>query len=257
MKTPNNVTFIFSQHRSKTPKSKINKVKLKVDSFIHLVENVEKLVLEHFDVPPHLEHKAKPYFSWLAQIGTTRGIKMMIDTNKESRNYVTRYLCGDPLMNPSKVVQLTPDFLPRKLGFELLKTAREGTHLEKRWLLTLLYSTRALELPLSPNIESITAPNRSEKLAIILQEMKSHSHGFWRAIGLRRKCDKGKLHFKQFHLTTNMGPNGHGLWSWWTDLKAIPKTLLEQLKTFAGPEFTERVSHLLNPSYSQIWDKMW
>jgi len=53
-----------------------------------------------------------------------------------------------------------------------------------------------------------------------------------------------------------MGPNGHGLWCWWADLKSLPSTLLNHLRSFAGPEFIERVDHLLNPDYPRFWDKL-
>jgi len=137
----------------------------------------------------------------------------MIKTAKQSRLYVTRFLSGQPLTEDSEFVQLTKDRLPSKLGPELLRIVRRGSAVERRWLLTLLYSTRALVLPVSPDYESIEAPNRSEKLDNIYAEMARHSYGFWRSLGLRSRCKREKLWFKNFHLTTNQGPNGHGLWS--------------------------------------------
>lgn len=102
----------------------------------------------------------------------------MIKTAKAARLYVTRYLSGQPLMTKDPLIQLTKDWLPKRLGPELLRIVRRGTTVEKRWLLTVLYSTRAIELPVSPDYESITAPNRSEKLASIIAEMKRHGPGF-------------------------------------------------------------------------------
>jgi hypothetical protein len=138
----------------------------------------------------------------------------MIKTNKIVRLCVTRYLSGEPLKEQSPGIALTKDWLPLRLGSDLLSIVRQGTPVEKRWLLTVLYSTRSLNLPVSPDYESITAPNRSEKLDNIYAEMKSHRKEFWKVLGLRNKCSKEKLHFEKFHLTTNQGPNGHGLWAW-------------------------------------------
>lgn len=157
-------------------------------------------------------------------------------------------------MEETNGIKLTNDWLPARLGPSLLKIARSGTHLEKRWLLTFLYSTRSLELPVSPNYESITAPNRSEKLVNIFAEMKSCRNEFWRSIGLRNKCLPESIHFKNFHLTTNMGPNGHGLFSWFTDLKAVPDSLMTKLRRFGGPDFSDRVTALLNPHLKRYFE---
>lgn len=267
------VTYKLKMKKSSNPKPRVNpvlprkkllpkreflarKLDRKITSYVSLVENCGSLLKANFDLPQNLSSKGMPYISYLTKVWKDRGLATMIKTAKQSRLYVTRYLSGQPLIDESPYVKLTRDRLPAKLGSELLRIVRRGSAAEKRWLLTVLYSTRALELPLSPDYESISAPNRSEKLARIIAEMKSHSHEFWRALGLRTRCNQEKLWFKQFHLTTNMGPNGHGLWSWWTDLKCLPSTLLESLKHLGGPEFIERVSHLLNPSYSNFWTKM-
>jgi hypothetical protein len=53
-----------------------------------------------------------------------------------------------------------------------------------------------------------------------------------------------------------MGPNGHGLWSWWTDLKALPESLLASLRTLGGPEFCLRLEHLLIGGYKEIFNNL-
>lgn len=196
------------------PKGEIKRLKVsaKVASFLSLVDNIGKLLEACYGLSQNLSSKGKPYIKFICEVGNNRGIATMIKTAKAIRLYVTRHLSGQPLTTSEPGIKLTKDWLPVKLGPDLLRIVRRGTPAEKRWLLTLLYSTRALELPLSPDYESIEAPNRSEKLVNIFAEMKSHRHGFWRAIGLRQKCKQEKIHFKNFHLTTRQGPNGHGLW---------------------------------------------
>jgi len=156
----------------------MRKVERKLSSYLSLVLNCGSLLKENFGFEQNLSSKGKQYLEFLCRVGNDRGLATMIKTAKASRLYVTRYLSGQPLTTLDPLVQLTKDWLPKRLGSELLRIARQGSTVEKRWLLTVLYSTRALELEVSPDYESISAPNRSEKLANILQEMKTHSHGF-------------------------------------------------------------------------------
>jgi hypothetical protein len=157
---------------------KAKKVERKLSSYLSLVLNCGSLLKENFGFEQNLSSKGKPYLEFLCRVGNDRGLATMIKTAKASRLYVTRYLSGQPLTSLDPMVQLTKDWLPKRLGSELLRITRQGSTVEKRWLLTVLYSTRALELEVSPDYESIIAPNRSEKLANILQEMKTHGHGF-------------------------------------------------------------------------------
>jgi len=134
----------------------------------------------------------------------------MIKRNKFARLVVTRYLSGQPLTIGQQGVKLTKDNLPVRLGGQLLRIARRGNPLEKRVLLTVLYSTRALSAGTSPDFGPITAPNRSEKLADLFADLDPYVRRFFRALGLGRKQKEGPS-FKAFHQTTKSGPNGHAL----------------------------------------------
>lgn len=171
----------LSQPKSnRLPKREWIKLKVgkKISSYLSLVDNCDALLKEHFDIPQNLRSKGKPYLTYLSKVGNDRGLATMIKTAKAMRLYVTRHLSGQPLTSQTNGIQLTKDWLPAKLGPDLLRITRRGTPAEKRWLLTVLYSTRAIELPVDPDYESISAPNRSEKLVQILAEMKTHSHSF-------------------------------------------------------------------------------
>lgn len=128
------------------------------------------------------------YIEFLTRVHSDRGLTTTIKTAKAIRLYVTRFLSGQPLTTKISGIKLTKDYLPVILGPTLRGIARRGSTAEKRHLLTVLYSTRALTLPIQPNYENITAPNRSEKLDNIIADMASYSHGFWRSLGLRTKC---------------------------------------------------------------------
>lgn len=147
----------------------------------------------------------------------------MVKANKVVRNHVTRFLSGQPLGEVTPGIPLTKDSLPKCLGGDLLRIARRGIPSEKRALLTLLYSTRAIDLGTTPNFGPIQAPNRSEKLADTLALLQPLIGSFWRSLGLRHNVSRRKVpqhqprvepRFSRFHQTTKSGPNGHALWTW-------------------------------------------
>jgi len=139
----------------------------------------------------------------------------MIKTAKAIRLYVTRHLSGQPLIEKTPGIQLTKDFLPKVIGPELLRIVRRGDNREKRLLLTLLYSTRAITLPIQADYSTITAPYHSEKsgeFELLISDMKIYVRGFFRALGLRKLATSKSIHWKSFHQTTKSGPNGHALY---------------------------------------------
>lgn len=96
-----------------------------------------------------------------------------------------------------------------------MRICRRGIPAEKRALLTLLYSTRALNTGTLPDYGPIQAPNRSEKLDDTLALLTPLVGMFWRSLGLGhktlRKCPLKEPRFERFHQSTKSGPNGHAL----------------------------------------------
>lgn len=101
--------------------------------------------------------KGSEYLKFLQGLETNRGQVAMIKYAKQARLYVTRHLSGHPLTESTQGIKLTKDWLPIALG-DLLGIVRRGSTAEKRWLLTILYSTRALAAGKVPNYDDITAP---------------------------------------------------------------------------------------------------
>jgi hypothetical protein len=186
----------------------------KFSSFLKFYKRTILLLCKSFGLCNTLRDSGTPYINFLDKVQKDRGLATMIKTAKAARLYVTRYLSGQPLITKDLGIRLTKDYLPMRIGPSLLRIARRGTPAEKQLLLTVLTSTRAIVLPTNPDYESITAPNRSEKLDNIVAEMKTHRYGFFRSLGLRNRFHESSFSWTSFHQTTKSGPNGHALWCW-------------------------------------------
>lgn len=77
-----------------------------------------------------------------------------------------------------------------------------------RLFLTLLYSTRALELGKEPDIKPIQDPPKVD-----LPDMSKYCVQFWRDLGYRpsKTLVPRGIYFKNYHMTTKAGPNGQAL----------------------------------------------
>jgi hypothetical protein len=220
----------------------------KFDSFLAHYSKTINLLIREFGLDRNLRSAGQPYLSFLHRVWKHRGGATTIKIAKQSRLYVTRHLSGNPLTDKTPGIKLTKDYLPVVLGPELLRIVRRGTLSEKRALLTILYSTRSITLPVQPDYESIEAPNRSEKLERITAEISSHSYEFWRSLGLRKRVTEETFpRFNRFHLTTKSGPNGHALWSFWKDYLALPSCLKTLLCEFGGDDFSSRLNSYEEP----------
>lgn len=223
----------------------LDKRVVKSSSFSKYYQQVIKWLIRSFDLDSNLKEAGTPYLKFLNKVWKHRGCETMIKTAKAVRLYVTRHLSGQPLIIKTPGIQLTKDFLPKVIGPDLLRIVRKGDNREKRFLLTVLYSTRAITLPIKEDYSTIEAPYHSEKWGdyeILISDMKLYSRCFFRAFGLRKITKKENLHWKSFHQTTKSGPNGHALSCWWEDFKALPVSLKESLKIVGGPELSEHIT---------------
>jgi len=152
----------------------------------------------------------------------------MISLVKAMRSDVLSYLSGNP--SRSGRVRLTRDGLPTHLG-PLVNKLRDGSLLSKRFVLTVLFATRALRAGKTPDTNPITDP--LDKGASIIETV--YAADFWRELGYHHPGRIPRsLKFKRFHFTTKTGPNGHALSHWYEDLLNLPKQLVESISVLGG-----------------------
>jgi hypothetical protein len=159
----------------------------------------------------------------------SKGLKTTIQRIKKDRLQVLQYLAGETLKGPG----LTHDGLPKKLG-GLIPYIKN----------TLLYSLRRFNLPLDPQIETVTSKFNGQYYEWIFKYLP----GFSKAVCSRlpRKLKNGFLlkfpSWEGYHLTTKSGPTGgQALVNCLQDLVNIPESLVNSIKTFAGPILSEKM----------------
>jgi len=110
-----------------------------------------------------------------------------------------------------------------------------------RLILTSLYITRFIRLEGEVSLDSITkGPGYSGNL----YEIESEVPHFLKEIGVNLnhlgQIPKS-LRFKEFHMTSKSGPNGHALWSSFLDGMTLSKTQRESIKTISGDKLSELI----------------
>lgn len=177
-----------------------------------------------------------PLISTLERVFLTRGMVSGFAFVKAVRLNVLNYLSGNPERDRS--VKLSAHGIPACLG-PLRKVVAEQSPDKLRFVLTILFSTRALKTRPDPSIEPIVGPsnrgNTYSGLSMFVVE-------FWKQLGYRRtESVPRSLFFKRFHLSTKSGPNpvkriGTALNSWYTDLKSIggDKPLMDAICVLGG-----------------------
>jgi len=148
------------------------------------------------------------YVKKLCKIIKHRGLKEGIRLHKDVRNLVYTFWAGGKA-EPVKGTSLTFDGLPKILG-DLVSIIRSGDTVTKRYLSTILYSTRSLLAPVAPNLNSITTQASVDKF--VLEDCRKHIPSFWRALGVHRPLSLDKIpRFSKFHMSTKSGPNTTGI----------------------------------------------
>nr|UPW42057.1 MAG: putative RNA dependent RNA polymerase [Yunnan mito-like virus 29] len=181
--------------------------------------------------------ECKPLIDHLLKVFKTRGMASGIAYTKAVRSDVMNYLSGNPERSGS--VRLATGGIPICLG-PLKKYVREQNPEILRIVLTILFSTRALKLKASPNLEPILAPSKRE----------SATHGitlwagsFWKQLGYNHSGFlPNSLKFKRFHFSTKTGPNGHALNSWYRDLLQMPDRLIASVSIMGGEKLASFMS---------------
>ena len=192
------------------------------------------------------------YMAFLDHLSKFKGVEYALQVNKITRLQTTRYLSGVPL----KVGPVVHGGVPRCLkGLVPYITTRT----ELRFVLTVLYVTRRITLPLKPDIESIISPYRGEGL----KDFLSYMPGFVKAL-IKLWCFKHSRHtfkipfWEEYHLSTKKGPSRHqSLVGSLSDLMNIPENLLSSIKVFGGPSLGDRIDTVRSnaPLLSQLFNQ--
>jgi hypothetical protein len=199
------------------------------------------MVDSHFQKKTSLKADAAQYFCIIQKSINTQGLKETLKWIKAVRLSFTRYLAGCPLER-LEGVSLNKHGLPEKFYF-LHKYALRGTHLEKRFLLTLLTASRALTLDPEGDLEPIISPWKGT----LPEDIGRFSKSGRKSLGLR----KIQWFWKQPHPSAKSGPNGHAILTssfdadqLWLEKESLGNDLLRSLETIGGPSLTMRIRML-------------
>jgi len=174
----------------------------------------------------------------------TRGKHEAIKFSKDLRSSVFSYL-QDKLVSGGSEILPQSKVLPKELKF-LRRINSLGGYPLIRLTLSALYASRALVLPVIPNVETIEGAPLSE----VPDSMGLYVSDFWKALGYRpSKSVPSKARWNRFHLSTKQGPNGHALWYSVADLFALPDQLFEDICLLGGKDLESRMRTLKRSPY--------
>jgi len=109
-----------------------------------------------------------------------------------------------------------------------------------------LYITRFIRLEPVPNHSSIEArPGYTGDPRHLRDDMKL----FLKDLGINTKMGLGKvpkaLRFKDFHMTSKKGPNGHALWTSFDDALSLTPDMLESIRIVGGDRLHSLISRFI------------
>lgn len=203
------------------------------------VRHLLKWLISTYGISSDIWKPSCRYMWFIQHMYLHKGLKMTIQRIKDDRLKVLSYLSG----NFTKQNGTTHDGLPKKLG-GLILYIRNKNIPEVRFILTLLYSLRRFNLPLEPQLETVTSPFKGQYYEWIFKYLP----GFMKAVCSRlpRNLKNGRLlkfpSWEGYHLTTKSGPSGdQALVSCLQDLVNIPESLTNSIKIFGGSTLSEKM----------------
>lgn len=203
------------------------------------VRHLLKWLISTYGISTEVWTPSLRYMWFLQHMYLSKGLKTTIQRIKEDRLRVLQNLSG----NFVKGFGTTYDGLPKKLG-GLIPYIRNRNKLEIKFILTLLYSLRRFNLPLEPELETVTSPFSGQYYEWIFK----YFPGFLKAVTKRlpRKLKNGKTllfpSWEGYHLTTKSSPTGNqALVSCLQDLVNIPESLANSIKIFSGTTLSEKM----------------
>lgn len=226
-------------HKRFTPKFRCEKNQKRKILFNTQVRHLLKWLIQTYGISTDVWKPSCRYMWFIQHMYLHKGLKTTIQRIKEDRLKVLSYLSG----SISKENGSTHDCLPKKLG-GLIPYIRDRNIPEIRFILTLLYGLRRFNLPLDPQLETVTSPFKGQDYEWIFKYLP----GFMKAVCSRlpRNLKNGKLlkfpSWEGYHLTTKSGPSGdQALVSCLQDLVNIPESLANSIKIFGGPTLSEKM----------------
>jgi hypothetical protein len=194
--------------------------------------------LEHLEknrgtkLPLSLRGQAQKIF----KIFTSRGSKEAIRYCKERRALIFY------LLSKNNKLDFSSDFsrIPKDLK-DLVRNKDELTVPFLKLLLTVYSISRAFRTKAEPSYETITGPSEMKEYPFV----ESDFDQFWYSIGYSKKLKpNNSLRFRNYHKTTNAGPNGHALWYCISDLYSLPENVINDIVTLAGDKLGRYISLL-------------
>jgi hypothetical protein len=220
------------------PKVKATNMKIRINFRNFTFAAMKWLAESYYDSNQHLT-LARCMLQRFHTVLETRGKAEAIRFCKERRATLYQWLASIDTIeaeprSSSKVC------LPN--GLKSLRYVKKLDYPEIRLILTALYASRGIELPVSPNIDAIVGPPIGKGLS----DIGKYVPDFWEAIGIRKHLDQNprSVRWRKFHLSTKQGPNGHALWSAVADLSVLPDSLKESIKFLGGDRLSFRMSTL-------------
>lgn len=185
---------------------------------------------------------AATYLDRLSHIETYQGPRTMLKQAKACRNTVLQYLGGSPVLSASERISLDKSGLPSMIGplKILLKRADKNPRLIAG-VLTILYVTRIVTLPVKADYEPITKEYSGQEVAKLSSEIE--------IVMTRFKLTSLKVpSWVACHLSVRKGPSGEpAMASSLAELSQIKKDpqFLEDLLTLGGKRFNTYLQPLL------------
>nr|QIR30246.1 RNA-dependent RNA polymerase [Plasmopara viticola lesion associated mitovirus 23] len=169
----------------------------------------------------------------------TRGVDDTIKRIKDSKLHITRYICGNSLLdsqNPS--VGVNRKGLPKWLG--KLNLLADGGLAEKRLLLTLLSVSRALPgSQYIPDITSISNPCTAN-----LEKLNEYISYIPYVMDLMYIPKSLNVTWRRFHMTTKKGPLGPALLNAVEETKLLDDAMLKDIGTIAGSDLVNIINEM-------------
>jgi hypothetical protein len=182
-----------------------------------------------------------PLLNSILKIGKSRGLPFLIEYMKRVRLSLLHHLSGEYPEKRVEGVRVTKEGIPVVLGPLIKYIRNKPSPAMLQMVLTVCFSTRALNLGKDPDISTVTRPCESK-----IADISKYTKSFWRELGYRPSSSVPRdLLWKKFHFTTKSGPNGHALYSSTQDLFTLPPELVEDIKRIGGPELSLRMEGLI------------
>lgn len=226
--------------------NKTNRKLAKARSLLSLTRKVVSWLLASFELPGSGSLQVYlPLLEKMEVVLSSRGVSGLIDYVKKVRTQLLIYLSEDKDKSVEGI-SLDKRGLPRVLGRMKRHCGNDGTlkHTVLQVIFTILYSTRALKSNKKPDISTITTPSKARSLSI-----GRYTCDFWRELDVRShhlgKIPK-RLWWKEYHISTKQGPNGHALNTSILDLLNLPDGLVHSIIRIGGRRLTYIIGTLLS-----------